>query len=218
MRKLVFIQLIIAILSMAGASWGFQITEPKAGSIFYPGDLVQVRTDINTGENIEGVFFTVPEIDKGIGDLLRPYEYDFIIDRDYIGTATILAIARLSDGKGVQSEVKIKVVLPANVTLKSIDVDPNPVFLYKMPLNSDPNDIRIFETKSLGVGGMYSDGAERGIASASNGTTYASSNEKVVTVSPNGKVTAQSIGAAKIMVRNGKFSADVEVIVDPYKD
>ena len=52
---------------------------------------------------------------------------------------------------------------------------------------------------------------------SSNGTTYASSDQNVVTVDKEGKVTAQGIGEAKIIVRNGKYSAEVKVVVKAYK-
>jgi hypothetical protein len=89
--------------------------------------------------------------------------------------------------------------------------------LKKLLLGSDPNDVRISETESIGVGGTYSDGVERNITASSKGTTCASSDAKIVTVDADGNVTAQGIGDATINVRNGKYSATVKVVVKPYK-
>jgi hypothetical protein len=199
-------------------SWAFTITEPKQGSVFYSGNKVTVRAEPSSGENISSVYFAVPQMGKGTIDFIPPYEFSFNIDADFVGGETIMADAKLSNTTHVQAQVQIIVVLPPNVILQGIEVHPNPVFLYKLSYGSDPNDVRIFEVKSLGVGGKFSDGIQRQITSPTSGTIYTSSNEKVATVSPEGKVTAQGIGTAKITVRNGNYSAQVEVIVDPYKE
>ncbi|MBI4697770.1 MAG: Ig-like domain-containing protein [Nitrospirae bacterium] len=216
MKEIVII-LIMATINFASTCWGFTITQPKQGTVFHPGDTVTVKTEIASGEQIKAVVFAVSEIGKGIGDLWPPYEYVFTIDPEFVGTAEILAIAKLENGTGIQAKIQITVVLPSNIRLTGIEVDPNPVFLYKMLPNSDPNDVRIFETKQLGVGGMYSDGIERGLTSSASGTTYTSSDESIVKVDKEGKMTAQGIGKAKITVMNGKFSKTVDVIVKPYK-
>jgi hypothetical protein len=49
------------------------------------------------------------------------------------------------------------------------------------------------------------------------GTTYSSSDGKIVKIDSEGKVTPQEIGKATITARNGKFSANVTVFVEPYK-
>jgi hypothetical protein len=210
--------LIITVACSASPVTGLTITEPKPGSQFHAGDKVIVKAVTAPNERPIAVFLFSTQMHFSTLNISPPYELVFTIPKAFTGEDTIVASAKFSDGSIVESKMKIFVTLPVNVILKGVDVDPNPVYLYKMPINSDSNDVRIFETKSLGVGGMYSDGVERNITSSQRGTTYTSSNEKVVTVSLNGKVTAQSIGMAKIIVRNGKFSADVEVIVDPYKE
>jgi hypothetical protein len=218
MRNLkTIIILTLFIISCSNAVTALEIIEPVEGQSYEIGSTIRIVVKPGTGEKW---------IKAGVGFTEIPYSLlngafigEYNISKDMTPGEIELMISAISESNQVVAlKRKIKIVLPSSVILKTIDIDPNPVFLYKMPLNSDPNDVRIFETKSLGVGGMYSDGVERGIASASSGTTYTSSNEKVVTVSQNGKVTAQSIGAAKIIVRNGKFSTDVEVIVDLYKE
>ena len=209
--------LILVIISLATACWGFTITEPKSGAVFYPGDKVIVKALSSAGENIEGVFFVATKMNKVATVSWLPYEFTFTIDSDFIGPETITAIAKMVDKTHAEAKVAINVVLPANLALKNIDVDPTLVFLYKLPFGSDPNDIRIFETKRLGVGGMYSDGIEREITGSSSGTTYASSDEKIVTVDREGKMTAQGLGNATITVKNGKYSATVKVVVKTYK-
>jgi hypothetical protein len=87
----------------------------------------------------------------------------------------------------------------------------------KVPQGSNLVDVSKIETRQLGVAGIYSDGVSRQLTSSAMGTTYTSSDEKVTTVSPEGKATAQGLGTATITVRNGKYSATVKVVVKPYE-
>jgi hypothetical protein len=217
MQKKILVILILSMINGASACWGFTITEPKTGAIFHPGNTIVIKAKADAGENIKMVFLGAIKQNKGAAVFLPPYELSFAIDPDFIGTDTILASARLDDGRVIESNVQITVVLPPDVLLKSIDVEPKIIFLYKLPPGSDLNKVRIFETKSLSVGGTYTDGIEREITSSISGTTYANSDEKVVAVNSEGKMTAKSTGTAKITVKNGNLSAEVKVVVKPYK-
>ena len=209
--------LCLCFVLLCSSAWGLQIISPKVGAVFYAGDTVTIKIKQDSGENIKMVFLGALKTAKGTMLTSPPYQYVFSIDKDFIGTETILANARLDNNKVIEARVDIQVVLPSNIALAGIRTGPNPVCLYKMPQNSNPNDIRIFETKSMAVSGTYSDGIKREITGSTSGTTYTSSDEKVVTVDKEGKVTAQGLGKAKITVRNGKFSAMVDVVVKPYK-
>ena len=129
----------------------------------------------------------------------------------------MVASEKFSDGTFIEKKLQILVVLPSNIVLTGISVDQTFILLQKMPAGSDANKIRAFETANIGVGGMYSDGVERGLTSPAKGTTYTSSNEKVVTVDTEGNIKAQGLGTAKIIVRNGKYTATVDVVVKAYK-
>ncbi len=207
----------LSLISVSSVCWGLTITEPKPMTVYYPSDTVVVKVEAGQGENINALFIAVQKLGKGTGFFTPPYTYEFVIDKDFIGNDTIVAIAKLTNNTSIEVKVEITVVLPSDVVLKGIDVDPKVIFLYKLPPGTDSNKMRIFETKSFGVGGTYSDGIEREITSSANGTTYTSSDEKIVTVASEGKVKAQGIGRTKITVRNGKYSAEVKVIVKPYR-
>jgi uncharacterized protein YjdB len=81
---------------------------------------------------------------------------------------------------------------------------------------STSNKIQRSETRQLRVYGKYSDGVARDISSSASGTTYTSSDENIVTVDTEGRISSQSVGTAKIVVRNGNFSSQIEVVVKPY--
>jgi len=209
---------ILLIINTTSVCWGFSIIEPKTGAVYYPGDNVVIKAEPSLGENIQGVFFAVPKMGKGTTDFYPPYEFAFTIDSDFIGTENIIAIAKMVDGTGIEAEVQIKVILPSNITLQGIKINPDDfILLKKLPPGSDSNKVRAYETTSIGVFGIYSDGVKREeITSSVSGTTYTSSDENIVKVDKEGKVTAQGIGKAKITVRNGSYSAVVDVIVKPY--
>ena len=107
--------------------------------------------------------------------------------------------------------------LPSDVVVTEIGILDKLMVLYKLPPDGKPEDIARFETDQIKVTGLYSDGAKRSLTSSVTGTTYKSSNEKIVTVSPEGKVTAQQIGKAKITVRNDKLAVVIDIIVKPFK-
>jgi hypothetical protein len=196
---------------------GLTITEPKPSTIFHSGDNVTVKLKTAPGENPVAVYCLALHLPFSAISISPPYEFTFTIPSSFTGADTIVAEAKFSDGTIVESKVQIQVVLPSDIVLKSISASPTYILLQKLPAGSDQNEIIAYETDSLAVGGIYSDGVKREITSSSSGTIYTSSDEKVVSVSLEGEVTAQGIGTTTIIVRNGKYSAPVKVVVKPYK-
>ncbi len=196
---------------------GFTIIEPISGQTYHPGDRVTLKAATGPNEQPVAVYLYATHMQYSDLYSTPPYELTFTIPADFTGQDTLVASEKFSDGKIIETRVEINVILPSNVTLQGISVDPTFILLQKMPAGSDANKVRAFETANIGVGGMYSDGIERGLTSPAKGTTYISSNEKVATVDAEGNVTAQGLGDATITVRNGKYSATVKVVVKAYK-
>jgi hypothetical protein len=94
-------------------------------------------------------------------------------------------------------------VIRATGDLQAIVVAPNPVRL-----------AAVRASQQLTVTGMLSDGGTQDLTAATTGTTYASSNSAVATVSPDGLVTAVAQGEATITARHSVFSATVQVLVE----
>jgi hypothetical protein len=218
MRNLkTIIILTLFIISCSNAVTALEIIEPVEGQSYETGSTIRIVVKPGAGEKWVKVGVGFTEIPYSL--LNGAFIGEFKISKDMPPGEIELKISAISEtNQVVELKRKIKIVLPSSVVLNSIAVDPKVIFLEKLPPGSDPTRVMTYETEDISVGGMYSDGVKRNITSSSDGTTYTSSNEKVVTVSPEGDVTAQGIGTAKITVRNAKFSADVEVIVDPYKD
>jgi len=197
---------------------GFTIVEPKNGSTFHPGDTITLRAMAAPDEKPALVFLRAIKMTTQSRLMSEmPYGLTFTIPTTFTGKDTLAATAKFADGTIIEKEVQIQVVLPSNVVLTGISASPTYILFQKMPPGSDPIKVSAYETESVAVGGIYSDGVKREITAATSGTTYNSSDEKVVTVSPEGDIAAQGLGTATITVRNGKYSATVKVVVKPYK-
>lgn len=192
--------------------YGLTITAPSAGSVFYPGDKVLVKVEPSANENLKAVFVFTGKLRYSTIDLFAPYELEFVVDNDFVGTDKIVASGKLVDGTIVDTELEFKVVLPSTVKLSSITIDPSPIYITKLPDN-DPK-ATYWATAHLRIYGTYSDGVEREITSSPSDTTYVSSDENIVTVDPEGTVVAQKVGRAKITVRNAGKEASVNVIIE----
>jgi hypothetical protein len=196
---------------------GFTIVEPKRGNIYHPGDRVTLKAMTGPNEQPITVFLYATQMQYSELYSVAPYELSFTIPVDFTGKDTLVASAKFSDGTIVEKEVEINVVLQSNIILTGISVDPTFILLWKLPPDSNPNEVMAYETEDISVGGTYSDGVKRGITFSSSGTTYASSDEKIVTVDKDGNVTAHGVGEATITIRNGKYGATVKISVKPYQ-
>jgi hypothetical protein len=223
MKKRYFATVLVALCVMMAYSCystpvsGFSITEPKPGTTYHPGDTVTLRVTTDQNEQPVAVYLYATHMQYSELYSSPPYELSFKVPADFTGKDVLVASEKFSDGKIIEARVEINVVLPSNVTLQGISVDPTRILLQKLPEESEPNKISAYETRNIGVSGLYSDGINRYIALSADGTTYTSSDDKVVTVDAEGNVTARDLGSATITVKNGKYIATVKVVVKPYK-
>lgn len=198
------------------SSWAATIISPAQDETVYAGSTIFVVVKPDHGEQWQGFVMG-----------FKAFEYDPIsntfklavqIPSNTIGYLDDIKVHGIDkDYKEVELNRRVLVKLPPNVVLKSIVIYPDYIVLEKMPPGSKPEDIEAFGSINLIITGMYSDSVKRKLTASSSGTTYISSNEKVVAVSSEGRVTAQGLGSATIAVRNGKYSANVKVVVKTYK-
>jgi hypothetical protein len=197
------------------SAWALQITSPVENQVFNAGDIVSVVAKPSPGEEWTGVIYGIYKMDYNA--LTGEYKMDIKIPNSLSGPLILTVTGVDKSGNEVELKRTIFVKLPPNVTLQSISVNQEFMVIYKLPAGSNPTDMQRIESRQISVGGLYSDGVERDLTSSTNGTTYTSSNEKIVAVGPDGKVTAQGLGTAKITVRNGKFATQVDIDVIPYR-
>jgi hypothetical protein len=72
----------------------------------------------------------------------------------------------------------------------------------------------IGEVRLLSVRGRYADRVARDLTHSRTGTTYRSSNEKVVRVNHDGLAQAMGPGTAEIVAKNGKPEVKIPVVVE----
>ena len=195
--------------------WGLEIISPQEGETVFAGSELKVIARPDPGEQWENIAFGF--FPMTYNPLTNEYSYTFRLREDILGSFDRIVVIGV-DKSGNETKLRRTVVikLPPNVVLKSLQVDDYKT-LFKLPPGRSPEEMQRIEARQLHVDGMYSDGVERDLTSSTAGTTYTSKNETVVSVNSEGRMTAQGIGTAKITVTNGSLSADVEVVVKPYK-
>jgi len=191
--------------------YGLTITEPSPGSVFRPGDKVLVKVEPSANENLKAVFVFAGKLRYSTIDLSAPYEFEFVVDSDFVGADKVVASGKLVDGTIVETEIDFRVVLLSTVKLDSVTIVPSPIYITMLPA-SDPDAVD-WATERLRISGIYSDGVERDISASAFGTIYTSSDRNIVTVDSEGTVVAQKVGRAKITVRNADKEASVDVII-----
>jgi hypothetical protein len=206
---------IIFVLSAAQPVWALSIISPQENQVFYAGSRVDVIVKPDAGEKWEKVLLAIYPMSFNI--LSGEYKETIEIPADELGIITITVLAADATGREVELRRNIISKMPPNVVLQSIMVGEDLIVLYIAPSGSSPEDKQRIESDEISVAGIYSDGVKRLITPSAMGTTYISSDGKIVTVDAEGRLTAKGLGRAKITVRNGKFSAEVKVVVKPYK-
>jgi len=192
-----------------------QIVSPKEGEVVFAGSKVTLIIKPAVGEEWEYVLYGLDTL--SYEPLTQDYRATLTIPANLSGYQELSVTALDKYGKETEIKRNILVKLPLNVVLQGIRVGEDIMVLYIAPPDSTPEDKQRIESDEISVAGLYSDGVNRSITPSTMGTTYASSDEKIATVDSEGKLTARGLGRVKITVRNGKYSAEVKVVVKPYK-
>lgn len=218
--KIIILIIVIWVLS-AHLAWGLTIITPSEGEIVYAGTRLKVIVKPDLGEQWEEVLIGIFPMSHNF--LTNEYKEEIEIPKKAMGIIDFSVLAYDKAGKKIKLVRKLFVKLPPNVVLIGITAGSKVVsgstlvLLEKMPAGSSAAEIENYEKAELRVYGNYSDSVNRELTSSSSGTTYTSSNEKIVTVNAEGKVTAQGLGEAKVTVKNSGYSASVDIVVKPYR-
>ena len=184
-------------MKMGISSGQVQIINPNEGQVFQAGDTVNVEVSVSN-ENASVIIAT----STGESTLIKqaPYNFQFVIPNEVIGSLNILAGARDDTGYIGSDEVTINVATTSNLTDIKVYPETTPVYLTvgaKLPLS---------------IYGLYDDNVERKITSSSSGISYTSSNPDVVEVSTEGLVTVKSQGEAVIAIEHSGVKKEITII------
>ena len=171
------------------------ITSPLSGSVFAPGDTINVSVETT------GTVNKVLIICNFDGEIVEtpPYTYSLNIPLDYLGEL-IIGAAGINDDEFLDDDYIIVSVVTSS-TVDNINLIPEDY----LPLYKN-------ETYEILVLGAFSDGITRDITSPLTGSIYMSSDTSIATVSVDGIIETKDIGTTNIIVTNN-VSKELEVEV-----
>ena len=222
---------------IAGSAFAFKITEPAEGVKLAAGSTVTAHVDLEKDIGIVKVrYFWYGEQDDTLveqedatatGSIVAPValiglaEQDpafggpLLVPKDGIGPMRLLAVAEISRGRlGTRSVFDETLVqVEPNAALTTIDFETDkPLQLGRAGQSSAFGHVdsmgKIFE---LPVVGEFADGAIRRISAPTTGTSYQSSNPKVIRVLPNGLLQIVGNGKTVLTVTNRGKQASLDV-------
>lgn len=242
MRRHHYLWLALALLMCwpVGEALAFKITEPAAGTKLTSGQTVIAHVDLGNDIGIVKVRYywygeqddTLVEQDDAtaMGSIIAPValvglsHHDpafggrLLVPKEAIGPMRLLAVAEISRGRlgtrSVFDEILVQVEPKAELTTIDFETD-KPLQLGRSGQSSAFGHVdsmgKIFE---LPVVGDFADGVTRRISAPSTGTSYESSNPKVIKVLPSGLLQILGNGKTVLTVKNRDKQAQLDVDVN----
>lgn len=242
MRSHHYLWLALALLMCwpVGEALAFKITEPAAGTKLTSGQTVIAHVDLGDDIGIVKVRYywygdqddTLVEQDDAtaMGSIIAPValvglsHHDpafggrLLVPKEAIGPMRLLAVAEISRGRlgtrSVFDEILVQVEPKAELTTIDFETD-KPLQLGRSGQSSAFGHVdsmgKIFE---LPVVGDFADGVTRRISAPSTGTSYESSNPKVIKVLPSGLLQILGNGKTVLTVKNRGKQAQLDVDVN----
>lgn len=144
-----------------------------------------------------------------------PFGGTLHIPSDAIGTMRLLAIGEVSQGRlgtrSVFDEILVKVEPDATLTAIEFETE-KPLLLGRTGQAATYGQVdslgKVFDVPIVG---LFSDGVARPLAHPASGTTYQSSNDKVIKTLPEGLLQIVGNGQATITVRNRGKQASLDI-------
>ncbi len=227
-------------LALAQPALALKITAPAEGAKLTSGKTVTARVDLGKDSGIVKVrYYWYGEQDEtlvgqedatatgsiiapvalvGLADQDPPFGGKLLVSKDGIGFMRLLAVAEISRGRlGTRSifdEIIVNVEPAASLAIIDFETD-KPLHLGRAGQSSAFGHVdslgKVFE---LPVVGEFTDGVTRRISTLGSGTSYQSSNQKIIKVLANGLLQIVGNGKATITVSNRGKQATLDVAVD----
>jgi len=227
-------------VTMTSPLQAFNITEPADGAKLAAGRTVIAHVDLGKEFGIVSVrYYWYGEQDETLveqedatatGSIVAPvaliglsnhdpaFGGPLLVPKDSIGPMRLLAVAEISRGRlgtrSVFDEVVVHVEPESALTVIDFETD-KPLRLGRTGQSSAFGHVdsmgKVFE---LPVVGDFADGVTRKISAPSNGTSYYSSNPKVIATLPGGMLQITGNGKTTITVKNRGKQAQLDVEVN----
>ena len=224
----------------AQQAFAFKIIEPAEGAKLTAGKTVTARVDLGKDSGIIQVRYywyseqddtlveqedatamgsiVAPVVLIGLSDHHPAFGGPLLVPKDGIGPMRLLAVAEISRGRlgtrSVFDEIVVQVEPAATLTTIDFETD-KPLQLGRAGQSSAFGHVdsmgKVFE---LPVVGEFTDGEIRRISSPASGTSYKSSNDKVIKVLKDGLLQIAGNGKATLTVTNRGKQAQLDVDVN----
>ena len=225
---------------LAPHALAFKVLEPVEGAKLTPGITITARVDLGKDSSIVQVrYYWYGEQDDtlveqedatatgsivapvaliGLSDHHPPFGGPLRVPKEGIGPMRLLAVAEISRGRlgthYVFDEILVQVEPTASLTTIEFETD-KPLQLGRAGQSSAFGHIdsmgKIFE---LPVVAEFTDGVTRRISALGSGTSYLSSNPKVIKVLSSGLLQIVGNGKATVTVTNRGKQASLDITVD----
>ncbi len=227
-------------LAVASPAHAFKITEPADGAKLTSGQTVTAHVDLGKDSGIVQVRYywygaqddTLVEQEDATatGSIVAPvaliglsgdrpaFGGPLLVPKDGIGPMRLLAVAEISRGRlgtrSVFDEILVSVEPAASLTAIDFETD-KPLHLGRAGQSSAFGHVdsmgKIFE---LPVVGEFTDGVTRRISAVGSGTSYQSSNPKVIQALSSGLLQIVGNGKTTVTVSSRGKQASLDVTVD----
>lgn len=224
----------------AQQAFAFKIIEPAEGAKLTAGKTVTTNVDLGKDSGIIQVrYYWYGEQDDtlveqedatamgsivapvaliGLSDHSPAFGGPLLVPKDGIGPMRLLAVAEISRGRlgtrSVFDEIVVQVEPAATLTAIDFETD-KPLQLGRAGQSSAFGHVdslgKVFE---LPVVGEFTDGVIRRISSPASGTSYKSSNDKVIKVLKDGLLQIAGNGKASLTITNRGKQAQLDVDVN----
>lgn len=194
--------------SKAAALPALTIESPAQDAIARPGSSVTVQVRLDPSLKASEVSLLIGTWNELISyvDDAPPYVFPVHIEPKWSGPITFIVSAQSARGSLIGSgELRVNVV-PSDLPVAIAVTDP--VRMVARRRSKAPQE-------QINVRGTYADGIVRDVGRAELGTSFHSSDARVVAVNDEGFLTAGTPGQAVVTVKNGALSAQVPVTVEP---
>lgn len=187
---------------------GLTIESPAQGTIARPGSWVKVKLQLDPALEASRASLLVGTWNElvSIVDDAPPFDLVLPIDQKWGGPIRVMCTVLSKGGQLVGSGELLINVVPVDLPV-SIQVT-DPVRMVATSGAGSPQE-------HINVRGTYADGTVRDVGRQELGTSFHSSDPRVVAVDGQGFLTAAAPGRAVVTVRNGAHSKRVPVDVRP---
>jgi hypothetical protein len=193
----------IAALAAACPAAALTIVAPASGATVTPGATVLVTVAPSAAEGTPSAVMAGMSSEGLVGatasaSVPGAFDANITVPAGFVGPAFIVAVAQLADGTTALDYVRVTV---------------DPGTLRALVVAAPPAMGIVGQVVPLSVKGTFDDGVVRDISLPERGTTYASSDETVLGIHPNGLIQARASGIARVTASNRGKSATTVVIV-----